>query len=93
MFNVGGGEVLVIAVVALVFLGPERLPDAVRQIGRVMGEIKNVTAGFEREMRSALTDLDDETIEAEARRRGMTVADPEPPDPATETDAAPHDPG
>jgi sec-independent protein translocase protein TatB len=77
MLNVGGGEILVIALVALIVLGPERLPGAIRQVGRVLGEFKKVTTSFEREMRSALSDLDDETIEAEARRRGLALTEAE----------------
>ena len=39
MFNIGGGEVLVIALIALIVLGPQRLPDAARQVGKAMGEL------------------------------------------------------
>jgi Tat protein translocase TatB subunit len=92
MLNVGGPEVVVIALVALVVLGPERLPDAVRQVGRVLGEIKKVTTGFEREMRSALSDLDDDTIEAEARRRGMAVTDAESAADPSASDTSSDDP-
>lgn len=54
MFNVGGGEILVILVLALLVLGPERLPDAVRKVGRAVGEIRRMTSGFEEEMRSVV---------------------------------------
>lgn len=57
MFNVGGGELLVILLIALVVLGPERLPDAARKIGRFMAEVRKMTAGFQEEVRSAM-DLD-----------------------------------
>src|SRR3972149_5216026 len=40
MFNIGGGEFLVIALVALIVLGPQRLPDAARQAGRAMAELR-----------------------------------------------------
>ena len=36
VFNLGGPEVLVILLLALIVLGPQRLPDAARQVGRVM---------------------------------------------------------
>ncbi len=36
MFNVGGGELLVIFLVALIVLGPAKLPEVARQIGGVM---------------------------------------------------------
>jgi len=54
MFNVGGGELLVILLVAVIVLGPDKLPDAARKIGNVMGEIRRMSAGFQEEVRSAM---------------------------------------
>lgn len=59
MFNVGGGEVLVIALIALIVLGPQRLPGAARQIGKTMGELRRMSSGFQQELKSALDDSDD----------------------------------
>lgn len=54
MFNVGGGEIIVIALVALIVLGPDKLPEALRKFGQVLGEIRNVSTGFQAEMQSAM---------------------------------------
>jgi sec-independent protein translocase protein TatB len=67
MFNVGGGELLVILVLALVVLGPQRLPDAMRTIGRVMGEVKRISSGFQQDLTSAIDNMD--TDETPRRRR------------------------
>lgn len=53
MFNVGGGELLVIALIALIVLGPQRLPDAARTVGRVMGELRRMSSGFQQELKDA----------------------------------------
>ena len=53
MFNVGGPEVLVILLVALIVLGPAQLPKAARQVGQVMNEIRKVSTGFQRELTNA----------------------------------------
>jgi sec-independent protein translocase protein TatB len=58
MFNVGGGELLVIVLVALIVLGPQRLPDAVRTVGRVVGEVRRISSGFQQELRDAFEDSD-----------------------------------
>jgi sec-independent protein translocase protein TatB len=58
MFNVGGGELLVILVLALIVLGPQRLPDALRTVGRVMGEVKRISSGFQQDLTSAIQDMD-----------------------------------
>jgi sec-independent protein translocase protein TatA len=58
MFQVGPLELLVVGIIALLVLGPSRLPDAARAMGKGM-----------REFRSALSDDDDED-----RRRERELA-------------------
>ena len=53
MFNVGGPEVLVILLVALIALGPAQLPEAARKVGKVMGEVRKVSSNFQRELTTA----------------------------------------
>ncbi len=54
VFNVTGGEVVIIVLAALVILGPEKLPDVVRRAGRLYGELRRMSDGFQSEIRSAL---------------------------------------
>ena len=56
MFNVGGQEFLVILLLALLVLGPERLPGAIRTVGRIMGELRRISGGFQTELRDALAE-------------------------------------
>ena len=56
MGSIGPVEVLVVLVVALLVLGPQKLPDAARSVGRAIGEIRRYTAGFQKEMRDAFAD-------------------------------------
>jgi sec-independent protein translocase protein TatB len=58
MFNVGGGELLVILLLALIVLGPQKLPGAVRTAGRVMGEVRRISSGFQQELKSAFDESD-----------------------------------
>ena len=57
MFNVTGGELVIIFLVALVVLGPERLPEAARTVGRLMGQLKDVSQGFQKELKSAIDEV------------------------------------
>ncbi|MGI9604270.1 MAG: Sec-independent protein translocase protein TatB [Acidimicrobiales bacterium] len=57
MGNLGGGEILIILVVALVVLGPSRLPTAARQVGQAIGELKRISSGFQNEMKAAMDDV------------------------------------
>jgi sec-independent protein translocase protein TatB len=54
MFDIGFSELLIIGVVALVVLGPERLPRAARTAGHLLGRLKryvgDVKADISREM-------------------------------------------
>lgn len=54
MFNVGTPELLVILLVALVVLGPTKLPEAARQVGRFVGEVRRMSSGFQDELRDAM---------------------------------------
>jgi Tat protein translocase TatB subunit len=60
VFNVGGPEIFVILLLALVVLGPDQLPKAMRTFGNVMAEIRKVSGGFQAEMRKAMETLDDQ---------------------------------
>jgi sec-independent protein translocase protein TatB len=54
MFNVGGQEFLIILVLGLLVLGPDRLPGVVRQVGKILGEVRRVRDGFQDELRTAM---------------------------------------
>lgn len=56
MFNVGGGEILVILLVALLVLGPEKLPEAARSAGKLYRQVRQLSTGFQQEFREALDD-------------------------------------
>ena len=76
MFNVGGAEMLVIMVVALVVLGPNRLPEAARQVGKWMGEIRRLSTGFQNEMRDAMSDISQPFDSTKALISGQDGAKP-----------------
>jgi TatA/E family protein of Tat protein translocase len=54
MGSLGAPEILVILVVALLVLGPDRLPEAARQAGRFIAEARRMSAGFQAEIRDAM---------------------------------------
>ena len=57
MFEIGGTELLLIAVVALLVIGPKELPNALRTVGRYTGKARAMTrhlrSGFDEMMRQA----------------------------------------
>lgn len=56
--SLSGVEFMVIALFAFLVLGPEKLPDAMRRAGRLLGEIRKVTAGFQEEVRAAVAEAE-----------------------------------
>jgi len=45
---------MVIFLVALIVLGPDRLPRAAKQLGRAVSEFRRVTSGFQDEVKKAM---------------------------------------
>ncbi|HEV7722361.1 MAG TPA: Sec-independent protein translocase protein TatB [Iamia sp.] len=58
MFNIGGGEMVVIFLLALLVLGPERLPKAMGQVGRAVGQMRKLSSGFQDEIRRAMDPIE-----------------------------------
>ena len=53
MFNLQGSELIIILLLALVVLGPEKLPEAMRKMGQFYAELKKMSHGFQQEFRNA----------------------------------------
>ena len=56
MGSIGGPEILIVLLVALIVLGPKRLPHAARQVGRAVAEFRRVTSDFQSEVRQAIAE-------------------------------------
>src|SRR5437868_14398649 len=52
--SLGPAEILVILVVALIVLGPKRLPEAGRQIGRFVSEVRHWSSTVQAEIRDVI---------------------------------------
>ena len=54
VFNFQGSELIIILLLALVVLGPEKLPEAMRRLGRFYADLKKMSTGFQEEFRAAV---------------------------------------
>ena len=58
MFNIGAPELLLIFIIALIVLGPKKLPDMARTLGKVVGEFRKATddlkANFTQDIQSSI---------------------------------------
>lgn len=76
MFNISGTEIIVILLLALVVLGPEKLPDAMRKAGRTYSELKRMSTSFQTEMRDALDEPMKEMRDTADLLRNAATFDP-----------------
>ena len=51
--SLSAGEIIAILVIALIVLGPEKLPDAIRKFGNIYGELRRMSHGFQSELKDA----------------------------------------
>lgn len=66
--SLGPAEILVILVVALIVLGPKKLPEAGRQVGKAIAEVRKWSQGFQDEIKTVM--------EPEATRPSYTQPQP-----------------
>jgi sec-independent protein translocase protein TatB len=58
MFDVGWSELLLIAVVALIFIGPKELPGVLRAVGQWTGKIRRMASEFQDQFREAMREAE-----------------------------------
>ena len=93
MFEIGGTELLLIAVVALLVIGPKELPNALRTLGRYTGKARAMTrhlrSGFDEMMRQAeLEEMEKQWAEHNRKIMAETPVVPEYAAPAADGPAA-----
>ncbi len=79
MPNIGPLELAIVLIVALIILGPKKLPDMGRSLGKGMREFKGAISGDSRdddsdEKAPALTSATDDELHEEQRDRTAVAA-------------------
>lgn len=95
MFEIGSTELLLVAVVALLVIGPKELPNALRTLGKFTGKARAMTrhlrSGFDEMMRQAeLEEMEKQWREHNAKVMAESPVDPiASPPPAEPVQAEP----
>jgi Tat protein translocase TatB subunit len=74
MFGVGPEELVLILIIALIVLGPERMPKVARDLGRVVGELRRTSDQLREEFLNA-----DKLLDKAAEAAGPTTPAPSIP--------------
>lgn len=75
--NLDPEKLLVLFVIALLVLGPDRLPQMARSLGRGLAEVKKYTSGFQSEVHEVLAEPR-AIIDKAIHEAGITSASPQP---------------
>src|ERR1700758_1544730 len=81
MFDLGWGKIIIIAVIALIAIGPKELPGVLRTVGQYMGKIRKMAAEFQGQFQEAMreaemADLKKSVDEMTDAAKGITDFDP-----------------
>ena len=71
MLDIGWTEILVIAIVAIVVIGPKELPRALRTLGQWIGKARAMT----RDLQNSVNDMISESELDELRKAGNSIGD------------------
>ena len=82
MFNLGAGEIAVIMIVALLLLGPEKLPELARGIGKFVREFRRQTDDVRGMVEREFYKMDQEVF-AEDQPQAKRIEPPASAEPAT----------
>lgn len=75
MLNIGPGEILVIALIALIVVGPEQLPSVLRKLGKSAGQLRHMADGLKQDFMAGMDELDPNKWAEKPRGKG-TINDP-----------------
>ena len=62
MFGIGPTELIIILAIALLVIGPKRLPDLARSLGKGLAEFRRATSDVTDELHNARILLEEETL-------------------------------
>ncbi|MBI3259587.1 MAG: twin-arginine translocase TatA/TatE family subunit [Ignavibacteriae bacterium] len=58
MFDVGGGELLLIFVAVLLLFGPKKIPEVMRSVGKGLRQFRDAQEGLKQQMRDLSADVE-----------------------------------
>ena len=73
MFGVDSSELIIVAVLALLFIGPKELPSAMRTVGRWVGKIRAISRHFTSGLEAMIREAELEEMEKKWREENERI--------------------
>lgn len=89
MFGLGAGEILLILIIALIVLGPAKLPEIAKSLGKGLREFRKATTDFQRQINEETDDVERRVRPAPPRPSAATVTPQPSPDAPESSGGAP----
>ena len=80
MFGVDSSELLIVAVLALIFIGPKDLPRVMLQVGRWVGKVRGYARHFTSGIENAMREAELEEMDRKWREQNQRILDTHPAD-------------
>jgi Tat protein translocase TatB subunit len=87
MFGIGMQELIIIAIIALIVVGPKKLPDLAKTLGKGFSEFKKATEGVTEDLKETLK-VDDNPKNDDGWKDSLLMKKPDTEE--TKPDSSPH---
>ena len=78
MFDIGWGELLVIGIVALVFIGPKELPGVLRTLGQGLAKVRRMASEFQSQFNEAMREAEMQDLKKQVDEATHSISSYDP---------------
>ena len=75
MFDIGWSELLIVALVALIAIGPKELPTVLRMLGQWMGKVRRMANDFQDQFREAMREAEMDDLKKQVDELSSAATD------------------